>query len=744
VRTNLTTRNWPITLATYAAIFSVPIIAIALLLSVGLHLGGAEREALWNIGDWVRIPIWVAAAVILLIFVNGPFRRYRLWRLGRGESRAGNWFQRAKAFLLYGIGQGRLPGDTYASVMHLLIFWGFAGLFIGTLIVAFNDDFYKFISGTIYLGLSLTLDLCGLLATVGVLMALFRRYFMRPAKLRLASLWDDVVLLWLILAILVTGFLVEAMRLGATELPQHPDWAGWSPVGWIIARPLTALGVEPATFKDMHRVFWWAHLPLAFGFIAWVGYGKISHILLGSANIFMRNISPTGAAIAGSTLAPIADIETAEVFGAGRLQDFTWKQIMDVDVCVRCGRCEANCPANLTGKELSPMGFLRDMHAYVDKTAPLMLRARRNGSKDPLEGERLIAGDVVSDNVIWDCLTCGACETQCPLFIEHIPKLVGMRRYLVMDQARMPETAQATLMQLEQRGHPWRGTPLARTSWIEEMGNVPMFDGSQEYLFWVGCSGALSERNVLTTKAIARLLNQAGVSYGVLGAEETCCGDPARRLGNEYLFMLQAQQNIELFKAKGVKKILTSCPHGFNTLKNEYPQFDGHFEVIHHADFFAQLVREGRLKPREALAQKITYHDSCYLGRHNNLYEAPRHIVASLPGAEAVEMARTRVESFCCGGGGGHMWVEENPGKRVNQDRAIEAEATGAQIVATACPLCLQMFEDGIAAVPAAAEREMKVYDVAELLDMAVAPAPAVAKAAKADPSQSQAAEPPQ
>jgi len=710
---------------------------------MGLHLGDAEREGLWNIGTWVRVPIWVVAFVILLIFVNGPFRRYRLWRLGKSESRAGNWVQRAKAFLIYGIGQGRLPGDTYASVMHLLIFWGFAGLFIGTLMVAFNDDFYKFISGSIYLGFSMAVDLCGLLATVGVLMALYRRYFMRPPKLRLASLWDDVVLLWLILAILVTGFLVEAMRLGATELQEHPDWAGWSPVGWVIAKAFIGLGVEPATFKDMHRAFWWLHLPLAFGFIAWVGYGKISHILLGSANIFMRNLSPTGAAIAGSTLAPIADIETAEVFGAGRLQDFTWKQLMDVDVCVRCGRCEANCPANLTGKELSPMGFLQDMHAYIDKTAPLMLRARRRGAQQPLDGERPIAGDVVSDNVIWDCLTCGACETQCPLFIEHIPKLIGMRRYLVMDQARMPETAQATLMQLDQRGHPWRGTPLARTSWIEEMGDVPMFDGSQEYLFWVGCSGALSERNVLTTKAIVRLLNQAGVSYGVLGAEETCCGDPARRLGNEYLFMLQAEQNIKLFNAKGVKKILTSCPHGFNTLKNEYPQFDGHFEVVHHADFFAQLVREGRLKPQEALAQKITYHDSCYLGRHNNLYEPPRRIVASLPGAEAVEMARTRVQSFCCGAGGGHMWVEENPGKRVNHERTEEAAATGAQIVATACPFCLQMFEDGIGAVPAAAEREMKVYDVAELLDMAVAPAPVIPEAAKADPSQGQAAEPP-
>jgi Fe-S oxidoreductase len=345
---------------------------------------------------------------------------------------------------------------------------------------------------------------------------------------------------------------------------------------------------------------------------------------------------------------------------------------------------------------------------------------------------------------IWDCLTCGACQYECPVFIEHIQEIMDVRRYFVMDEARMPETAQATLMQLEQRGHPWRGTPLARTTWIEEMGDVPMFDGSQEYLFWVGCTGALSERNVLTTKAIARLLNQAGVSYGVLGADETCCGDPARRLGNEYLFMLQAQQNIELFNIKGVKKILTSCPHGFNIFKNEYPQLGNHFEVIHHADFFAQLVREGRLKPQEALAQKITYHDSCYLGRHNNLYEAPRRILAGLPGAEAVEMPRARAQSFCCGAGGGHMWMEESKGKRVNNERTQEAAATGAQIVATACPLCLQMFEDGIGAVPAAAEREMKVYDVAELLDMAVAPALAVAEAAKADSPQSQAVQPPQ
>jgi Fe-S oxidoreductase len=451
------------------------------------------------------------------------------------------------------------------------------------------------------------------------------------------------------------------------------------------------------------------------------------HIFTSAPNVFFRRMEPTG------VLQPIPDIETREVFGVGKIQDFTWKQLLDGYTCTECGRCQIACPANITGKELSPKEIAHQLRQQLLVNAPDLVKipvANINVS-----GEKGVAlTEAMGFEPIWDCVTCGACMYECPVFIEHIPAIIDVRRYFVMDEARMPETAQATLMQLEQRGHPWRGTQLTRTTWIEEMGDIPIFDGSQEYLFWVGCTGALVDRNVLITKAIARLLKEAGVSWGVLGNEEGCSGDPARRLGNEYLFMLQAQQNIETFKGKGVQKILTNCPHCFNTFKNEYPQFEGNFEVIHHADFFAQLIKDGKLRPLDGLAEKITYHDSCYLGRHNNIYDSPREILSSMPKLEQVEMKRSRAQGFCCGAGGGHMWMEESKGKRINNERTEEAEATGAQIVATACPFCMQMFEDGIGGLPAAAEREMKVYDVAELLDVAVTPSRAAAGAARSDP----------
>jgi Fe-S oxidoreductase len=387
---------------------------------------------------------------------------------------------------------------------------------------------------------------------------------------------------------------------------------------------------------------------------------------------------------------------------------------MDTDVCVRCGRCESNCPAWLTGKELTPMGLMQDIKSYLHEAGPSKL-----GTTGTIENERLLAGDVVSVNTIWDCVTCGACETQCPVNIEHIGTLQELRRYKVLTEGDIPPTAQAMLTQLEQRGHPWRGTTLTRTTWMEGL-DVPEFDGTQEYLYWVGCSGALVERNVPITRAVARLLTEAGVSWGSLGEAESCTGDPARRMGNEYLAQMQIEGTLAALKEKQVQKIITNCPHCFNTLRNEYVGFGGDFEVYHHTQLLADLVEAGRLKPKHDITDQVTYHDSCYLGRHNGEYKAPRKLIEALPGVKFVEMPRSGKQSFCCGAGGGHMFIDETHGKRINHARAEEAQATGAGIIGTNCPFCVQMFDDGVAAVEPDETKRARPMDLAELLELTV------------------------
>jgi Fe-S oxidoreductase len=738
------TRRALLTLA-FGALAAIVLLCLVLAYSVTTEdADAATREVLYGVGHWLRWLLYLLSGALLMVIAFGPFRRSELWRIGAPQDRRDRPIQRAAAFLKYGFGHGRLSNDLYAGLMHLFIFWGWVVLFIGTLLIAIHADVVYFLEGHVYLAYSAILDVFGLIALVGLTMAIARRSLLRPPRLRLGSLWDDQALLWLMLAIVVSGFLVEGLRMGSSELPggeftahgaafmddlgiahiesrvvANPDWAPWSPFGYALAQGFDGLGMTPDGMADAHKVVWWLHMPLAMAWMAWVGYGKLSHILLGSANIYLRDMRSPKGLIPGSSLPAIDDFETAESFGAGRLSEFTWKQLMDADVCVHCGRCEANCPATISGKELSPMGFLHDIKLYLNEEGPKIAASRKLGEAAMLEGERLIAGDVVSNNTIWDCLTCGACETQCPVFIEHIGSLQGMRRYKVMTLGEMPPSAQAVLTQLETRGHPWRGTALTRTSWMDGL-DVPTFDGSQEYLYWVGCSGALVERNVPITRAVARLLTAAGVSWGCLGEAETCNGDPARRLGNEYLAQMQIRATAETLNVAGVRKVITNCPHCFNTFRNEYSHFGGEWEVVHHTQLLDELVAQGRLKTTVDLSQRVTYHDSCYLGRHNGVFEAPRRILDSIGKLDLVEMPRNGQTSFCCGAGGGHMFVDETQGRRINQLRAEEAQATGAAVVATNCPFCVQMLEDGVAAVEPDETKRARPLDVAELLEMAV------------------------
>ena len=653
------------------------------------------------------------AAIVFFLYSTGV--RVQLLARAQGVNRFSEPIRRALDLIPWVLGNLRVtrPRYWYSGLLHSLIFWGFVALQLRTLNFLLDgiheDASLQSALGVVYDGFRPLMEAFNLLVIVGVLMAAWQRLVRRPQRLSLN--WDAWVILGLIAWLMVTDVFNNSAEI-ALERGDR-DWASFLAFGF--ANLWDDIGFRGQGLELFHTSFWYAHLTDFLVFLCYLPYSKHSHILTIVPNVAFRSLQPSG------VLQPIVDFEKAESFGVGKLEQFNWKQLLDAYTCTECGRCTEACPASATGKVLSPKQIIVDMRHLMEEQVP----ALAPWTKRPQEPTPLIDG--VGYESIWDCVTCGACMDECPVFIEHVPTIMDMRRYMVMEESRMPETARATLMQLEQRGHPWRGAQLTRVSWIEEMAaegvQVPMFDGSQEYLCWMGCTGALQERNVKVTKAIVRLLLEAGVSFGVLGAEEGCSGDPARRLGNEYLYQMQAQANIDTFKAKGVKKVIANCPHCFNVIKHEYPQLDGRFQVVHHTELLAQLVAEGKLRPQsgDGLSSKaITYHDPCYISRHNDVMEPPRQVLAST-GARLREMQQHKKNTFCCGAGGAHMWVEESRGQRINHARTEQAVETGAEIIAVACPFCMQMFEEGVGSVAAAAEKGMQVLDVAELLEMSVA-----------------------
>lgn len=676
----------------------------------------AGREIFFNVpaGTWA---VYVFLAALMGLLVWGFVRHASLWGIGRptpGIFRDPR--NRLKNTARLGLAQDKVRRDRYAGIMHWCIMSSIVVLTLVTAQVAIEADTpLHFLHGDYYLFFSFYGDLFGVVGLIGVGMALYRRYFADFHRIRWDERLEDHLIILGLGAVLLTGFFTEGARIVVTELEEHPDWAVWSFGGYAVAQFIHLFDFTDSQVLTFHEWTWWTHVSAAFAWLALIVFTRLDHLFFAPINaFFLRTDSP-------GRLAKIENIEEQEVFGVGYIQDFTWKQLFELDACVRCGRCTDVCPANISGQPLSPMHLIQDLKAHLADVGPAIQQHRHETGEVGREVSTIaMVGDVIKDETLWACRTCGACVQECPVMIEHVPTIVDMRRFLVMNEARIPATAQGALENLEMRGHPWRGTALERTTWMEGFPDVPMFDGSQEYLYWVGCSGSLVERNLPITQAVFRLLRESGASFGVMGQEETCNGDPARRLGNEYLYQILAQQLVETFKAKNVQKVITNCPHCFNTFKNEYPQFDGYFEVFHHTEFLNDRLRDGSLKATHAVNADVTYHDSCYLGRLNGVYDAPRQILEMVPGASLTEMQRNLSKGLCCGAGGGNMWQEEVGERRVNQVRSEEAIGTGADQVISNCPFCIQMFEDGVPGVQPEEEGRIRPFDIAELLETAV------------------------
>ena len=675
------------------------------------------REIFWNIveGGW----IYPFAGLAVAVLVVGMVRRIRLWRLGEPSDRLDRPGVRLTGLLAEVFGQKRQMRHGYAGLSHALIFYGFFGCLIATTMISVQEwTGIHYLQGTTYLWFSLGADIAGILGIIGIGMAIWRRAVIRPPYLE--SSLDDWFALLLLLVIFVQGFVIEGARLAVPE-PSPMTWAIWSPGGYAVSLLLKGTSVD--TLKELHRVLWWVHAMTSFVFLAYISYGKLAHIFYGLTNVFTRTLEPSGRLQYADIEAALeTDPDSLDHLGVDRIDRFSWKSLLDLDACTNCGRCESVCPAHGSGVALNPRKLIRDLKDHLGEVGPVLLKENGDaGGADPEHAPLLAAAGAdgpapgISDEVLWGCRTCGACQQECPVYIEHVPKIVDMRQSLVMTESRMSEEVQQLLKNIDDRGHPWVGASPDREAWFDGLDLKVLGRGDRaEYLFWVGCTGSMVERNIEVTRAVAKVLMAANVDFAVLGSEETCTGDPARRVGGELTYQVCAKTNIDTLDGYGVKKIIATCPHCFNTLRNEYPDFDGRYEVIHHTQFIAQLIRDGRLDLKGE-GESLTYHDPCYLGRHNDEYDAPREILATLAaGGRVEELEANRSKSLCCGAGGGFAWMNDDPSQRINHRRVEQVQATGAETVAVGCPFCMQMMEDGLAARDPG--KTIRAVDVAELV----------------------------
>ncbi len=656
-----------------------------------------------------RYPIGLCATAIALVVAGRRLSHlFRLVTSGRpAPDRLTKSASRARLGLREVLGQYRLLRWTAPGVAHAFTFWGF-GVLLLTVVEAYGGLFrHSFaipgIGHAAAIGFAEDFFACAVLVAVCVFGVI--RLRSSPKRNSRASRFygSHTGTAWMTLAMIALVVItLLAYRAAQTNTGDFP-YGWWAFASHGLGRALRPLGV-PAN-RTIETVFVDLNVVVVMAFLVLVVYSKHLHIFVAPLNVyFTRQPSRLGAL----DKTPVIDLEAMDedtVFGAGRTDQFTWKQLLDFVSCTECGRCQARCPAWAAGKSLSPKLVVMDLRDEL-------LRGT---------GQPLVPG-VIADEALWACTTCGACVEECPVDIEHVDAIIDMRRHEVLNEARFPPEATSMLRNVETRGDPWGLGAARRLEWTSHLGfEVPVVTGSipgdVEYLFWVGCAGALDERARETTRSIARLLHRAGVSFAVLGPAESCTGDPARRLGNEYLFQVQARHNVETLEAAGVHKVVVSCPHCLNTLSKEYPALGGNFEVVHHSELLARLVAEGRLRPQH-LEAKVAYHDPCYLGRHSGIYGPPRSVIASLPRVSPLEMGRSRERSFCCGAGGARVWLEEREGTRINLERTDEALATGADVVSTACPYCMIMLDDAVRA--RGREDGVKVLDVAQLLERSI------------------------
>ena len=674
------------------------------------------RHVFENIPDAFKLGFYTLIPALLVWGAWEFSNRVKNWERGRPDNRRTtlkNAKKRAESFRA-GVYMQTLLREPGAGVMHSMIYFGFIVLLGVTTVLEVNHQVpegLKFLHGDVYRAYAAIGDGAGLVFVIGIIWAIVRRYGpfgLRPYRIRIKSKPEHAVILGVFLAIAVTGYAAEMFRIAEQGMP---DFEKWSFIGY----PLATLVEDNGSVAGWHQFWWVAHVVSFVAFLVILPTTMLRHMFTSPLNMYLKDRDrPKGA------MKPMPDLVAGdtelETFGASVIEDFTWKQLLDTDACTMCGRCTSVCPAHATGKPLDP-------REIVLKTGEVMARTGDPSVSPPIgvDDEITVPANWMFDRItqaeLWSCTSCKACDEICPVNIEILDKILDMRRYLTLMESDFPSELGQAFRSMENSANPWGMSQGERADWTAAVEGVTVLEGGDpmeaEYLYWVGCAGSFDDKNKKVTQAMAKLMQRAGVDFAILGPAENCTGDSARRSGNEYLFQMLAGQNIETLDAMGVKKIVTQCPHCFNTLANEYPQLGGHYEVVHHSQFLEWLVAQGALDLQDAeLDERVVYHDSCYLGRHNDVYLAPRKVLGQLGGIQLVEAERNGTKGMCCGAGGARMWMEEDIGDKVNDVRARELVDTGASRIATACPFCYIMMDDGAKAA-GKDEDEVRVTDIA-------------------------------